>query len=87
MSNKFFLTCDEAVAICNKNQYGSASLWNKIQLSMHSLFCNHCKTYSNQNLILTKIFGKHLKPCDGTDELTEKEKGEIDKNLSDQVKS
>ena len=86
MNSKIFLTCDEAISICNKNQYGYASLWDKIRLTIHSLSCNHCKTYSKQNVILTKIFGKHLKACDGSKNLTENEKKELDNNLSEHLK-
>lgn len=80
------MTCDEATSICNKNQYGSATLWDKIRLSIHSLSCNHCKTYSKQNVILTKILRKYLKPCGNSENLTEIEKKEIDKNLSEHLK-
>jgi len=53
------LSCDEATKICDKNQYGEASLWDKIKLSFHLFLCKKCGMYSKQNTILTKCYNNH----------------------------
>ncbi|PKP28529.1 MAG: hypothetical protein CVU01_04000 [Bacteroidetes bacterium HGW-Bacteroidetes-18] len=53
------ITCDEATAICDKNQYKEASLWEKIKLGMHIFFCRKCGKYSRQNTIMTKCYEIH----------------------------
>lgn len=81
MGKRVKLTCDEATTICDKNQYGEASLWEKIRLIIHSLTCKYCKTYSLQNNILTKLIGKHLEPCNDENQLTKEDKKELEKNF------
>lgn len=66
------LTCDEATAICDKNQYGKATSWEKIKLKLHIFLCKNCGLYSKQNNIMTKCYEKHkesdeIKRC-GLDE-------------------
>lgn len=82
MSNKIKISCDEATSICNKNQYGEANIWDKIKLSLHLLMCKHCKAYSSQNTLITKILGKHLNSCDSSNHLTEEEKNILEVNLN-----
>lgn len=53
------LTCDEATTICDKSQYGEASLWDKIKLSIHVFLCKNCGMYSKQNGVMTKCYEKH----------------------------
>ena len=52
------LSCDEAAMICDKNQYGEASFWDKFKLRVHILACKMCKEYTKQNSLLTKAFKK-----------------------------
>jgi len=86
MSRKLLITCEEATAICNKNQYGDASVWDKIRLGLHSLGCVHCKTYSSQNNILTKLMGNHTNSCSNSGHLTDDDKTELGKNLDGKLK-
>ncbi len=86
MSRKLLITCEEATAICNKNQYGEASAWDKIRLGLHSLGCVHCKTYSTQNNILTKLMGIHTHSCSNSGHLTDEDKVELEENLSGKLK-
>lgn len=86
MSRKLLITCEEATAICNKNQYGEASAWDKIRLGLHSLGCVHCKTYSNQNNILTKLMGNHTHSCSNSGHLTDEDKVELEENLGGKLK-
>jgi hypothetical protein len=83
---KFMISCDDATAICDKNQYGEATLYDKIRLSFHLLVCKYCKTYSKQNNLMSQLFGKHLSPCDGSEKLTKEEKLELGKNLQNKLK-
>jgi hypothetical protein len=86
MSRKLLITCEEATAICNKNQYGEASAWDKIRLGLHSLGCVHCKTYSTQNNILTKLMGNHTHSWSNSGHLTDEDKVELEENLSGKLK-
>ena len=82
------ISCDEATAICDKNQYGEASRWDKIRLNFHLLLCKHCKTYSKQNNIITKMMGNYLNTytCDGSKHLSSEEKKVLDIKLHEQMK-
>ena len=86
MSKKLMISCDEATAICDKNQYGEASRWDKLRLQLHLFLCKHCKEYSKQNSIITNILGKYSPGCDGSEHLSEKEKKELEEKLKDQLK-
>lgn len=81
----FIINCNEATTICNKNQYGEASLTDKIKLNFHFLMCKFCMNYTKQNNIMTQIFRKHLGPCDGSEHLSEVEKDEIEKNVHNEL--
>lgn len=83
---KFLINCDEATAICDKHQYDEASVFDKIKLSFHLLFCKYCKTYSKQNNLMTQLIDKNLSPCDGSEKLSKKEKLELEKNLDNELK-
>ena len=56
---KLVLTCDEATAICDKNQYGEAKLSEKLKLTLHLIFCKKCGMYSKQNGVMTKCYEHH----------------------------
>ena len=86
MSRKLLISCEEATAICNKNQYGEASVWDKIRLGLHSLGCVHCKTYSGQNNILTKLMGGHTNSCSNSGHLTDEDKIDLKENLDVKLK-
>jgi hypothetical protein len=87
MSAKIKISCDEATQICDKNQYGEASISEKIKLNIHLLLCKHCKAYTKQNSIITKLMGKYLDSCDTSKHLTVNEKEELQKNLKEKLKS
>ena len=55
MSKKLFIKCEEAQHFCDKSQYKECSLWDKIRLSIHLLYCNTCRKYSAKNTKLTKL--------------------------------
>lgn len=55
MSNKIFLSCEEANHTCDKTQYKEATLWEKIKLNIHLAFCVACRKYTKNNTKLTKL--------------------------------
>jgi len=80
------LSCDEATKICDKNQYGEASLWDKIRLSFHLFLCEKCGMYSKQNTVLTKCYNKH-KDEEGRKEhcLSEADKKHLEKEVKARI--
>ena len=58
MSNKIIILCDEANHVCDKTQYKEASLWEKIKLNIHLIYCRACRKYTNKNTQLTKLVTK-----------------------------
>jgi len=61
MFKKLEITCDEATTICDKNQYGEASLFDKIKLNIHFIRCKICALYTKQNTLLTKVYNSKAK--------------------------
>lgn len=53
--NKLFISCEEAQLICDKTQYGEASLIEKIKLSMRLSWCHITRSYSKKNSTLTTV--------------------------------
>ena len=60
---KFLMPCDKANHTCDKTQYKEASLWEKIKLNMHLIYCRACREYTNNNSKLTKIISKSKVEC------------------------
>ena len=85
MSNKFFINCDEATTICDKNQYKEASFWEKLKLTFHLFLCKKCGMYSKQNAVVTKVCDKHLHKCETNHQFSEQEKIELQENISKEV--
>lgn len=73
---KFMLPCDEANHVCDKTQYNNATLWEKIKLNAHLLYCRACRKYSSKNSQLTKLIKKADLEC-----LDTNVKSEMKKNL------
>lgn len=55
MKNKIIIPCDEANHVCDKTQYKEATLWEKIKLNIHLIYCNACRKYTKKNTKLTKL--------------------------------
>ena len=51
---KIKIPCDEANHICDKTQYKDASIWEKIKLNIHLIYCRACREYTANNQKLTK---------------------------------
>ena len=55
-----FITCDEAKHICDRSQYGEASVWEKFKLNVRLSWCAVTRAYSRRNRKLTKVTTKIL---------------------------
>lgn len=84
---KFRINCDEATAICDKSQYGEASLLDRMKLSYHLLLCRFCKSYSKQNNLMTSVFDKFTTPCQGDHKLSEEQKERLSQELKEEIKT
>lgn len=51
-------SCEKAAIICNKAQYGEASLSEKMKLKFHILMCKTCSKFSKKNTELTSLCQK-----------------------------
>lgn len=60
---KFMIPCDEANHVCDKSQYKDASLWEKVLLNIHLIYCRACRKYSKNNGILSKTIKKADVEC------------------------
>ena len=63
MFTRFKITCDEATTICDKSQYGEATLVEKIQLNLHFLICRICRMYTKQNVKMSQVFKMKSNDC------------------------
>lgn len=63
MFGKLKITCDEATTICDKSQYGEASIFEKIQLNFHFLVCKICTMYTKQNNKMSKLYKMKANDC------------------------
>ncbi|WP_435414126.1 hypothetical protein [Polaribacter aestuariivivens] len=63
MFKKLKITCDEATTICDKNQYGEATILELLKLNIHFIRCRICSLYTKQNIKMTKIYKGHSKTC------------------------
>lgn len=52
---KIIMKCEEANHTCDKTQYNDATLWEKIKLNIHLLYCRACRKYTANNSKLTKL--------------------------------
>lgn len=82
MSQKFkvFVSCDEANHVCDKTQYKDASLWEKIKLNIHLIYCAACRKYTKNNAKLTKLVTDPKVDC-----LEPKEKEVMKTNLEKEI--
>lgn len=80
----FFIPCQEANHTCDKTQYNEASIWEKIKLSIHLLYCGACRKYTKNNTSLTKsikegnVISMNMSEKQSLEELFKKE---LSKNL------
>jgi hypothetical protein len=85
---RFFISCDEATAICDKSQYKESSFSSRLKLTVHMLLCKVCKCYSSQNIIMSKMFGNHSKDACKKDRcLTDQEKVIMEKGIQEKMEA
>ncbi len=58
MSNSLLISCEQAKLICDKNQYGEASIMEIIKLNIRLLYCKVTRAYSKRNNKLTTAIRK-----------------------------
>lgn len=66
MKNKksfLFISCEEAKHICDKAQYGEATLWEKIKLKLRLLHCRLTRSYSQNNAQLSSMIKEAQVDC------------------------
>ena len=80
--SKLKITCDEATTICDKSQYGKATIMEIIKLRIHFLGCKICALYTKQNTLLSKILNLN-KGGNEICKMTEKEKELMRKKLEE----
>ena len=51
---KIKIPCEKANHVCDKTQYKEASLWEKIKLNIHLIYCRACRDYTKNNSKLTR---------------------------------
>jgi len=66
--NFLFITCDEAKHICDKTQYGEATVWERVKLNIRLSWCKFTKAYSRNNNRLTDAMKKSEVSCMKNDE-------------------
>lgn len=49
-----FISCEEAHHICDKSQYGEATFWERVKLSLRLSWCKVTRAYTKRNRALTK---------------------------------
>ena len=86
MSKKILIKCNEATTICDKSQYGEASTFDKMRLSLHNFLCHRCKLYTEQNKVMTKIFKVHLHKHP-EEHLCNEDKEALQKKLEEEMKN
>lgn len=85
--SKFFISCDEATEICDKNQYGNANFYDKIKMMLHVFACKICKCYSEQNGLLTKVYNDYSsRQCKKSKYLSEVDKQKIEEAVKEKMK-
>lgn len=63
MKLKVMMPCSEAAHICDKSQYNESSVWEKIKLYTHILYCLTCRNYVKANKRLSLLIKKSQVTC------------------------
>lgn len=79
--SKMMIPCEEANHVCDKTQYKEATLWEKIKLNIHLIYCRACRKYTANNSKLTKTIKKSNVEC-----LDKKCKDDMKKTLNKALK-
>ncbi|MGF1554822.1 hypothetical protein [Paucihalobacter sp.] len=58
-----FISCEEAMHICDKAQYGEATWWEKVELKIRLSWCHFTKGYAKKNTLLTTFINQQKVEC------------------------
>ena len=84
--SKFFISCNEATTICDKNQYKEARFIDKLKLTIHLLLCKLCKCYSKQNSVMSKVYDSYTNGnCKKDKCLCEEDKRELEEKVLEKI--
>lgn len=78
-----FISCEEAHHICDKSQYGEATFWERVKLSIRLSWCQVTRAYTKRNRKLTKTMnGANIDCLEGSkkEELKSMFQKELSKN-------
>jgi len=79
--SKIIISCDEATTISDKKQYVEATLWERMKMSYHMLFCKNCKVYDQQNTIITKAIQNNFNVNSIEKKLSNEEKTNLQEKI------
>jgi len=86
--SKIIISCDEATTISDKKQYVEATLWERMKMSYHMLFCKNCKVYDEQNAIITKAIKNNFTIDSAADKkLSKEEKSTLQEKIDANLQS
>jgi len=74
-----FISCEEAHHICDKTQYGEATIWERIKLSIRLSWCKITRAYTKKNNQLTELVKKSQTNLDN------KEKEKLQKQFEQEL--
>lgn len=77
-----FISCEEALHICDKAQYGEASWRERLKLNLRLIWCNMTRSYVKRNQKLTKTLEKGHVEC-----LNSSEKNELKLRFDQELKN
>ncbi len=77
-----FISIEEAEHICDKSQYGEATLWERFKLNLRLCWCKIARAYSKRNKSLTKTIKSSKVDC-----LKYKEQQELKAKFENQLKN
>ena len=79
--NDFRTACEKANHVCDKSQYKEATLWERIKLTLHLLYCRACRKYTANNQKLTKAMENS-----NVDFMDSSDKSQLKENLANAIK-
>ena len=82
---KIMVPCDEAHHVCDKSQYKESSIWERMKLYIHLIYCKTCRKYSRNNKKLSTTIHKAKVECLDK-KCKEAMKLEFEKALKNQLK-
>lgn len=60
---KLMVPCNQAHHVCDKSQYKEASIWEKLKLIIHLIYCKACRAYTKNNIKLSNTIHKAKIEC------------------------